>query len=131
MNAKVSAYRRSELRGLDVTISALYHWSVARQLTPFSLRHWNLRNLTLQKECYLTNTRAFFRLRTALLCCRLPSLASSLGWLVGNNDLFMFKQVFRKTNKVYPHVGVVYVTSVLLNFLLMHSKIKHQPNIYM
>ena len=58
-------YRRSELRGLDVTISARYHWSVARQLTPFPLRHRNLRNLTLQ-ECYLTNTRAFFRLRTAL-----------------------------------------------------------------
>ena len=29
-------YRRSELPGLDVTISARYHWSVARQLTPFS-----------------------------------------------------------------------------------------------
>ena len=41
-------YRRSELPGLDVTISARYHWSVARQLTPFPLRHRNLRNLTLQ-----------------------------------------------------------------------------------
>ena len=30
------------------------------------LRHRNLRNLTLQQECHLTNTRAFFRLRTAL-----------------------------------------------------------------
>ena len=27
----------------------------------FPLRHWNLRNLTLQQECYLTSTRAFFR----------------------------------------------------------------------
>ena len=35
MNVKVSVYRRSELRGLDVTISARYHSSVARQLTPF------------------------------------------------------------------------------------------------
>ena len=35
MNAKVSAYRHSELRGLYVTISVCYHWSVARQLTPF------------------------------------------------------------------------------------------------
>ena len=26
-----------------------------------TLRHWNLRNLTLQKECYLTSTRDFFR----------------------------------------------------------------------
>ena len=31
-----------------------------RQLTSFPLRHWNLRNLTLQQECYLTNTRDFF-----------------------------------------------------------------------
>ena len=46
---------------LDVTISARYDWSVARQLTSFPLRHWNLRNLTLQQECYLTSTRAFFR----------------------------------------------------------------------
>ena len=46
---------------LDVTISARYDWSVARKLTSFPLRHWNLRNLTLQQECYLTSTRAFFR----------------------------------------------------------------------
>ena len=59
MDAKAGEYRRSELPGLDVTISARYHWSVARQLTPFLLRHRNLRNLTLQQECYLTNTRAF------------------------------------------------------------------------
>ena len=66
MNAKAGEYRRSELRGLDVTISARYHWSVARQLIPFPLSHRNLRNLTLQQECYLTNTRAFFRIRMAL-----------------------------------------------------------------
>ena len=29
------------------TISACYDWSVARELTSFPLRHWNLRNLTL------------------------------------------------------------------------------------
>ena len=45
MNAKAG-----ELRGLDVTIYVRYHWSVARQLTPFPLRHRNLRNLTLQQE---------------------------------------------------------------------------------
>ena len=67
MDAKAGEYRRSELPGLDVTISARYHWSVARQLTPIPLRHRNLRNVTLQQECYLTNTRAFFRLRTALM----------------------------------------------------------------
>ena len=67
MDAKACEYRRSELPGLDVTISARYHRSVARQLTPFPLRHRNLRNLTLQQECYLTNTQAFFRLCTALL----------------------------------------------------------------
>ena len=41
-------YRRSELPGLDVTISARYHWSVARQLTPISgILPYN-RNVTLQ-----------------------------------------------------------------------------------
>ena len=47
-------YRRSELRDLDATISARYHWSVARQLTPFhyvigisGILPYN-RNVTLQ-----------------------------------------------------------------------------------
>ena len=44
----------SELCSLDVTISTRCDWSVARQSTSYSLRHWNLRNLTLQQECYLT-----------------------------------------------------------------------------
>ena len=48
MDVKAGEYRRSELPGLDVTISARYHWSVARQLTPIPLRHQNLRNLTSQ-----------------------------------------------------------------------------------
>ena len=34
MDAKAGEYRRSGLPGLDVTISARYHWSAARQLTP-------------------------------------------------------------------------------------------------
>ena len=45
MNAKAGEHRRSEICGLDVTISARYDCP---------LRHWNLRNLTLQQECYLT-----------------------------------------------------------------------------
>ena len=60
LNPKAGQHQRSELSGLDVGISACYHWSVARQLTSFPLRRCNLRNLTLQQECYLTNTRAFF-----------------------------------------------------------------------
>ena len=59
MNAKAGKHRHSEPCGIDVTISARYNWSVARQLISFPLRHWNLRNLTLQQECYLTSTRAF------------------------------------------------------------------------
>ena len=54
MNAKAGEYRCSELRSLDVTISARYHWSVARQLTPFhyvigisGILPYN-RNVTLQ-----------------------------------------------------------------------------------
>ena len=60
MDAKAGGeHRRSELPGLDVTISARYHWCVARQLTPIPLRHRNLRNLTLQQECYLTTLELF------------------------------------------------------------------------
>ena len=61
MNPQAGEHWCSELSGLDVGISARYHWSVARQLISYSLRHWNLRNLTLQQECYLTNTPDFFR----------------------------------------------------------------------
>ena len=60
MNAKAGEHRHSVLCRLDVTISARYDWSVG-QLTPFPRRHWNFRNLTLQQECYLASTRAFFR----------------------------------------------------------------------
>ena len=49
--------QRSEICGLDVTISARYDWSVASfhyvigisGILPYS------RNVTLQQECYLTN----------------------------------------------------------------------------
>ena len=34
---------------------------VERQLTSFPIRHWNVRNLTLQQECYLTSKWTFFR----------------------------------------------------------------------
>ena len=45
---KITSYWRLELCGLDVTISARYDWSVARQSTSLPLRYWNLRNLSLQ-----------------------------------------------------------------------------------
>ena len=56
MNAKAGEHRRSEICGLDVTISARYDWSVASfhyvigisGILPYS------RNVTLQQECYLT-----------------------------------------------------------------------------
>ena len=57
-----SAHRRSQPCGLDVRISARYDWSVVRRSTSFPLRHWNLRNLTLQ-TC-LSITRDFFRLHS-------------------------------------------------------------------
>ena len=45
----------------------------------FPLRHWNLRNLTLQQECYLTNilsiTRDFYRLHSTY--ARLYNAAAS------------------------------------------------------
>ena len=54
MDAKAGEHRRSELPGLDITISARYHWCVARQLTPIhyvigisGILPYN-RNVTLQ-----------------------------------------------------------------------------------
>ena len=89
---KITLHRRSQPRGLDATISARYDWSVARQLISLPPRHLNFRNLNLQQKSYLRNMSLdhsrFFPsaqyFRTALLFCRLASLAPSLGWLVGN-----------------------------------------------
>ena len=81
MNAKAGEYRRSELYSLDVTISAQYHWYVARQLIPFhyiigisGILPYN-RNLTLQK---LELFSAFARLYSAaaLPASRLRSAGS-------------------------------------------------------
>ena len=84
---KLVSIRCSELSGLDVGISARYHWSVARQLTSYSLRHWNLRNLTLQQECYLRNTRDFFRNThgSIMLPPRQPRVFARLGSLAIND----------------------------------------------
>ena len=86
MNPKAGEHRCSELNGFDVGISARYHWSVARQLTSYSPRHWNLRNLTLQQECYLTNSRDFFRNThgSIMLPPRLPCVFARLGSLAIN-----------------------------------------------
>ena len=80
MNAKAGEYRCSELRSLDVTISARYHWSVARQLTPFhyiisisGILPYN-RNVTLQTlelfsayaQLYNAATSPASRLRSAV-----------------------------------------------------------------
>ena len=73
MNAKAAEHRRSEPCGLDVTISARYDWSVARQSTSFPFRHWNLRNLTLQ-TC-LSIARYFFHLHSTF--ARLYNAAAS------------------------------------------------------
>ena len=86
MNPKAGEYQCSDLSILDVGISARYHWSVARQLTSYSRCHWNLRNLTLQQECSLTNTRDFFRNTrgSIMLPPRQPHVSvrlGSLAWL--------------------------------------------------
>ena len=86
MNPKAGEYRCSELSGLDIEISPRYHWSVARQLTSYSLCHWNLRNLTIQQECYLTNTRDFFcnTHGSIMLLPRQPRVFARLGSLAMN-----------------------------------------------
>ena len=47
------------------------------------LRHWNLRNLTLQQECYLTSSRDFFRNThgSIMLPPRQPRVFARLGSL--------------------------------------------------
>ena len=82
MNAKAGEHRRSEICGLDVTISARYDWSVASfhyvigisGILPYS------RNVTLQQECYLTN----IPLEHSRFLPPTQYFQSSLGWLVGN-----------------------------------------------
>ena len=46
-------------------------------------RHWNVRNLTLQQECYLTSTRDFFRntYGSIMLPPRQPRVFARLGSL--------------------------------------------------
>ena len=80
---------QSRYSGLTSQFSARYDWFVARQSTSFPVRHWNLRNLTLQAR--LSFTRDFSActlLSHSSIMLRLASLASSLGWLVGNNLAF-------------------------------------------
>ena len=89
MDAKAGEYRRSELPGLDVTISECYHWSIARQLTPFPLRHWNLRNATLHLHSSFflpthgsimlppRQPRIFAQLSRWQLCCWWPQVITS------------------------------------------------------
>ena len=84
MDAKAGEYRRSELPGLDVTISARYDWSVASQSSSFPLRHWDLRNLTLQRNVTLQTLELFSAYARLYNAAAVASLASSLGWLVGN-----------------------------------------------
>ena len=70
---KITLYQRSEPCGLNDTITVRYDWSAARQWTPWSLRHWNLRNLTLQTGVSIT--RDFFRLHSTF--ARLYNAAAS------------------------------------------------------
>ena len=75
MNAKAGEHRRSEICGLDVTISARYDWSVASfhyvigisGILPYS------RNVTLQT--FLSSTRDFYRLHSTF--ARLYNAAAS------------------------------------------------------
>ena len=91
MDAKAGEYRRSELPGLDVTISARYHWSVARQLTaiPYVIGISGIlpynRNVTLQTLELLS---AYARLYNAA-ASPASRLRSALGWLVGNKQCLL------------------------------------------
>ena len=78
MDAKAGEHRRSELPGLDITISARYHWSVARQWTPIPLCHRNLGNLTLQTlELFSAYARLYHAASSASRLCSAVSLAKT------------------------------------------------------
>ena len=103
MNAKAGEYRRSELRGLDVTISARCHWSIANNWPLFhyviGILPYN-RNVTLQAlELFSAYARLYnaaasptSRLRSAgslaiiyrdiLFCCSISTIVTLLLWLV-------------------------------------------------
>ena len=101
-------HRRSEPRGFDATISARYDWPL--QLTSFPLRHWNLRNLTLQTS--LSITRDFFRLHSTL--ARLyNAAASAASRLCSAGSLAIIKHNFIEITKM----------SRLYSFFNLFSKI--------
>ena len=64
-----------------------------------TLRHWNLRNLTLQQECYLTSTRDFFRNThgSIILPPRQPRVFARLGSLAINNS----RHLARKYSRIF------------------------------
>ena len=65
---KITSYWRLELCGLDVTISARYDWSVARQSTSFALGHQYSGILPYKRNCtlqtHLSITKEFFHLQS-------------------------------------------------------------------
>ena len=64
-----------------------------------TLRHWNLRNLTLQQECYLKSTRDFFRNThgSIILPPRQPRVFARLGSLAINNS----RHLARKYSQIF------------------------------
>ena len=85
---------------LDAIISARYDWSVTRPSTSFPLRHWNLRNLTVQTcltllTC-LSITQDFFRLHSTFArlynATALPASRLRSAGLVGNKWITIFRE---------------------------------------
>ena len=78
-----------------IRITLRYDWSIARQSTSFPLRHWNLRNRTLQT--YLSINRDFLRLHSTF--ARLyNAAASAASRLCSASSLAIIKHNFIKQN---------------------------------
>ena len=97
---------------------------VERQLTSFPLRHWNLRNLTLQQECYLTNTRDFFRQHSTF--ARLYNAAASPAprlrsagslAIICKSGVFTVCHVMATSKNIWIYLCCVKVTSLESPFL--------------
>ena len=116
MGAKAGEYRRSGLPGLDVTISARYHWSVARQLTPIyyvigisGILPYN-RNVTLQTLELFSAYARLYNALIKLICILLKRKYiqdqnyAILAYICCESDAILFKK-FRPGDRAGVFIG--------------------------
>ena len=107
MDAKAGEHRRSELPGLDVTISARYHWSVARQSSPIhyvigisGILPYN-RNVTLQTlELFSAYARFYNAAASPASCLRSAVSLATINILFYIHNSYMYIYLELRTIKL-------------------------------